>query len=291
MAINLEKIKSRLNSFSNNGKSNLIWKPAPGKQVIRIVPYKHNTENPFIELKFHYGLNGKTYLSPDSFNRPDPIVEFSNKLKRSGDKEEWKFGRKIEPKMRTFAPVIVRGQESEGVKFWGFGKTVYQELLGYFADPDYGDLSHPLNGRDIIVEYSAPEGGATYPTTTIRVKPNATKLVDDNEKIKQLMDSQKDITTIYKELTYDELKVILQNWLSGNTTEDGAKSATQETVVAKSEKAVEDSFDFDTPSTKPVETLPWDDEPAAKPAPKAKPAPAPAAKTQEVADAFDELFK
>ena len=26
--------------------------------------------------------------------------------------------------MRTFAPVVVRGKESEGVKFWGFGKTV-----------------------------------------------------------------------------------------------------------------------------------------------------------------------
>ena len=37
--------------------------------------------------------------------------------------------------MRTFAPVIVRGEESEGVKWWGFGKTVYQELLAIIADP------------------------------------------------------------------------------------------------------------------------------------------------------------
>ena len=42
---------------------------------------------------------------------------------------------------------------------------------------------------------------------------------------------------------------------------------------------------------KSTETLPWDDEPASTPASKAKPAPAPTAKTQEVADAFDELFK
>jgi len=43
--------------------------------------------------------------------------------------------------MRTFAPVIVRGEESQGVKFWGFGKTVYQELLSIIADPDYGDIT------------------------------------------------------------------------------------------------------------------------------------------------------
>ena len=40
----------------------------------------------------------------------------------------------MEPKMRTYVPVLVRGKESEGVKFWGFGKLVYQELLG----DDYG---------------------------------------------------------------------------------------------------------------------------------------------------------
>ena len=37
----------------------------------------------------------------------------------------------MEPKLRTFVPIIVRGQEGDGVRFWGFGKTVYQEILGY----------------------------------------------------------------------------------------------------------------------------------------------------------------
>ncbi len=54
MALDLSKLKSRLNSLSNtNNKTQLIWKPKPGKQVVRIVPYKYQTDNPFIELKFH----------------------------------------------------------------------------------------------------------------------------------------------------------------------------------------------------------------------------------------------
>jgi hypothetical protein len=294
MATNLDAIRARLNKLQGSPKtSESLWKPTVGKHQIRLVPYKFNKDIPFIELYFHYNINNKSYLSPASFGRPDPIVEFAEKLKRMGTKEDYKEAKKLEPKLRTFVPVLVRGQENEGIKFWGFGKTVYQELLGYFADPDYGDLSHPIEGRDIVVDYAAPEGGATYPTTTLRVKPNSTKLVEDSNKLKQLLESQKDITTIYKELTYDELKTILQNWLSGNTTEDGAVSATQETVVAKSEKAVSDSFDFDTPTTTTdTSELPWDTEPAkpaAKPAPKS--APAPSAKTQEIAEAFDDLFK
>lgn len=292
MATNLDAIRARLNKLQGNAKtSDSLWKPTVGKHQIRLVPYKFNKDMPFIELYFHYNINNKSYLSPASFGRPDPIVEFAEKLKRMGTKEDYREAKKLEPKLRTFVPVLVRGAENEGIKFWGFGKTVYQELLGYFADPDYGDLSHPLSGRDLIVDYAAPEGGASYPTTTIRVKPNATKLVEDTEKMKQLVESQKDITTIYKELTYDELKTILQNWLSGSTTEDGEKSATQETVVAKSEKKVEDSFDFDSPSNSSSDTsdLPWDTEEEKKPAPKS--APKPAAKTAEIAEAFDDLFK
>lgn len=294
MATNLDAIRARLQKLQGTSKaSDSLWKPTVGKHQIRLVPYKFNKENPFIELHFHYNINNKSYLSPASFGRPDPIVEFADKLKRMGTKEDYREAKRLEPRLRTFVPVLVRGAENEGIKFWGFGKTVYQELLGYFADPDYGDLTHPIEGRDIIVEYSAPEGGATYPTTTIRVKPNSTKLADDNEKIKALMDSQKEITSIYKELSYDELKTILENWLAGGgNTEGGEKSATQQTVVAKSEKAVSESFDFDTPSkpTSDVE-LPWETE---TPAPKKttpKSAPSPAVKTQEIADAFDDLFK
>jgi hypothetical protein len=83
----------------------------------------------------------------------------------------------MEPKLRTFVPVLVRGEEGEGVKFWGFGKTVYQEILGYIADPDYGDITDPSSGRDITIEYtSAEDAGTSYPVTTIRVKPNVTPL-------------------------------------------------------------------------------------------------------------------
>jgi hypothetical protein len=281
----------RFNSLQNTSKkSDSLWKPTPGKHQIRLVPYKFNKDIPFIELYFHYNINNKTYLSPISFGRPDPIVEFAEKLKRTGDTDDWKAGKKMEPKLRTFAPVIVRGKENEGVKFWGFGKTVYQELLGYFADPDYGDLSDPFSGRDIVVDYAAAEGGASYPTTTIRVKPTTTKLHENDEKIKELIGNEKEITTIYSELSYDELKKILENWLAGNTTDEGAQSATQETLVAKTEKSVSDSFDFDTkphqlddaiPHKATQQELPWDETPSA-----------PVSKTtQQVADAFEDLFK
>lgn len=235
MAIDLRSIKDRLNSLKNTTtKTAEFWKPKPGKYQVRIVPYTHNKDNPFIELYFHYGINNKTYLSPISFGRPDPIVEFSDKLKRMGTKDEWKAGKRMEPKLRTYVPVLIRGEEGEGVRFWGFGKTVYQELLGYIADPDYGDITDPITGRDIVVEItSAEESGTSYPVTTIRIKPKETPLSESAEKLETYLTSQTNIADLYEELSYSELNNILEGWLnpSNNSTpiEEPAKN-TKSTV-------------------------------------------------------------
>ncbi|MDO7603965.1 MAG: hypothetical protein MUQ85_08540, partial [Flavobacteriaceae bacterium] len=193
------------------------------------MPYAFNKDNPFIELFFHYNLNNRSYLSPISFGRPDPIEEFAQKLKASGNKEDYQLSKKLEAKMRTFAPVIVRGEESQGVKFWGFGKTVYQELLSIIADPDYGDITDAVNGRDVVVEFiSAEESGASFPKTNIRVKPNQTPISDEPAVLEKVKTSQKDITEIYQEQSYDDLTNVLNEWLNPN--EDSTEEVKQESV-------------------------------------------------------------
>jgi hypothetical protein len=246
--MDLNAIKKRLNQLqTTNNRTSSLWKPQPGKTQIRIVPYAFNKDNPFIELFFHYNLNNRSYLSPISFGRPDPIEEFAQKLKASGSKEDYQLSRKLESKMRTFAPVIVRGEEKQGVKFWGFGKTVYQELLSIIADPDYGDITDPVNGRDVVVEFiSAEETGASYPKTNIRVKPNQTPISDEPE-VLELVKTQQDIKEIYQELSYDDLTDVLNEWL--NPSDDSSDEESEDAVTAseissaKSVSNTGDAFD------------------------------------------------
>ena len=251
--MDINAIKSKLNQLqSTTSTKENFWKPEPGKQVVRIVPYKHNKDNPFIELFFHYNLgNNKTYLSPLSFGRPDPVAEFADKLKSTGNKDEWIQGKRLEPKMRTFAPVIVRGKESEGVKFWGFGKTVYQELLGVIADPDYGDITDATNGRDIGIERQTPaEAGNQYGKTTVRVKPNQTTITDDANLLSNLLENQSELTELYTEPSYDDLKEVLQNYLNPSDdtqTVETSNTNTTETVATQTSTTttgeVSDAFD------------------------------------------------
>ena len=242
--MDLDAIKSRLNQLQNT-QTNAFWKPQPGKSQIRIVPYLHDKNNPFSELFFHYSLvPNKTVLSPLSYGRPDPVQQFADKLKSTGNKDEWIQGKRIEPKMRTFVPVVVRGEESEGVKFWGFGKTVYQELLGIIADPDYGDISDATTGRDIVVERQTPaEAGNQYGKTTIRVKPNVTALSDDSNLLQRLLDEQPDIKELYQEPTFDELKEHLSGFLNPSNSTEETTEKEPEMVATEGSSNVEDDFD------------------------------------------------
>ena len=253
--MDINAIKKRLTQLtSQTNRTSNLWKPQPGKNQIRIVPYVHNKDNPFIELFFHYEIGQRSYLSPMSFGRPDPIEEFANKLKAGGNKDDWKLGKKLEAKMRTFVPVIVRGQEKEGVKFWGFGKTVYQELLTFIADPDYGDIADPMNGRDIVVTFkTAEETGKAFPSTSIMVKPNQTPITEDKN-IAEMVKDQKEITELYKELSYEDLTGVLEDWLNpseGDDEEDtkqeavAATAAVAKTVDTKTETATNAADAFD----------------------------------------------
>ncbi len=267
MPINIDQITARLKDLQKSTKnSQSIWKPLPAEAIIRIVPYKFDPENPFIELYFHYGIGGKTYLSPQSFGEADPIVDASNKLKSAGDKESWKLGKKLEPKLRTFAPIIVRGKESEGVKFWGFGKTVYEELMGYIADPDYGDITDPVTGRDLAV-HTVKNEGQDYPITKVRIKPNQTAITDDRDILERIIETQVNITDIYNVKTYEELEAALHTHLNPEEAHQPAQ-----------EQADQPQTETDQPQTEtPTET-------------KAE-APAEKVSTENIAAAFDKVFK
>lgn len=229
--MDLKKIKqklSALNSSSGGGGNDLIWKPEPGKNVIRLLPYIHNRDWPFLELFFHYSISKRSFVSPVSFGEPDPIVEKAEQLKSTGDKEDWKLARKIEPKLRVHIPILVRGKESEGVKFWGFSNQVYEELLKTMDDPDYGDITDLKTGMDITVEYEPADtaAGQQWPSTTIRVKPKQTVATESTDVVEKIKSMPK-VEDIWKAPSYVDIEDMFQKFLNNsNDPEPTASSIT-----------------------------------------------------------------
>ena len=160
-----------------------------------------------------------------NWGEKDPIQEFAKQLRESGDKDNWYLAKKLDAKTRIFAPVVVRGEETEGVKLWQFGKEVYQAFLNLAADAEVGDYTEPSAGRDIKLTTVGPEvTGTPYNKTTISPSMSTSPISTDPSLVSKVLDDQPDPKNVFKRLTFDEVKANLQSFLQPEG-EEGAISS------------------------------------------------------------------
>mgnify|MGYP001413272959 CR=1 FL=1 len=225
MAIDLDAIRKKLNQLSgNNSKRNTMWRPQEGEEAtVRLLSFPDNDGQPFQERWFYYNIgNNPGLLAPYQFGNPDPIQELISKLRDDGSKESYELAKKLYPKMRCYAPVMVRGEEDKGVRIWSFGKTVYQSLLNIMLDEDYGDITDPADGRDVkVVCTKAP--GRMWASTEVRPRGKSSKLSENSSQAQSWLKEIPNLDEMYTCKTYEELEKIVNDWLNG-TDEDQDES-------------------------------------------------------------------
>ena len=245
----LGEMQSQANNNSGNSKQ-LFWKPSVGKQVVRVVPNKYNKKFPFTEVKFYYGIGSKRVMaSPSNWGDKDPIMEFAKQLRQTNDKENWRLAKKLDPKTRIFAPIVVRGEESEGVKLWQFGKEVYQDFLNMAADDEIGDYTDIVGGRDIKLNTVGPEStGTPYNKTSVGPSLKTSALSDDQAVVEKLLNEQADPMKVFKPLSYDEMKEALQEWLAPEGEEEEGAIISEPAVAFDSDEK-KSNYSLDTTSS------------------------------------------
>ena len=252
--MDLSLIKQTLESFNNKGQSKektdytkIFWKPKVGKHQIRIVPSKFNKSTPFREVYFHYGYTKGPILALTNWGEADPIAEAAQKLRKSDNPDHWQMAKKITPKMRVFAPVIVRGEEDMGVRLWEFGKEIYTQLMNIAMNEDYGDYTDIQDGRDFIVEGTDDTvAGRKVVKCILTPRVKTTPITEDAVALRSYLDEQPDIFAINKKHTYESLKEIFEKWANPEEEDDNAPIA-----------AASDDEETETPSKG---DLPWEKE-------------------------------
>ena len=251
--MDLNLAKQKLAAAQNKGSqtrekidyTKIFFKPKPGKYQVRILPNKYDKAWPIREVQFHYGFAKGPILALSNWGEADPIADFAKQLRKSADKEDWQLAKKIEPKSRFFAAVVVRGEEHLGARLWEFGKLTNDQLVGIAADDDYGDFTDITDGRDFTIEATEDiVAGRKGIKCNIRVKPKTTPISEDPALVEKLLDEQPDILGINRKYSYDALKDILTKWLN---PEDEA--ATEAPIASKDE---EEEDDFIAEMNKPV---------------------------------------
>ena len=272
--MDLNAISSRLQTLNKSTSgtkekkdyTKIYWKPRDeGKYQIRFVPSRADiATNPFHEVWVHYGIGKYPITALTNWGEQDPIVEFAKQLRQQGGAENYTLAKQLDPKMRVFAPIIVRGEEDKGVRLFEFSKTLYMELLGIADDEDYGDFTDVNEGFDFTLT-ATKAGDRPGFNLAIRPKPKQTPLADSEDQINEWLENQPLVLEEKFKYKYDALKDVLKEYLMPE--------------AASEESSTGDDFDDDAIDT---------DAPTAAPQPnysiQSKP------KKASKVDEFDEIF-
>jgi hypothetical protein len=215
MAIDLNAIRRKLGELSGkNNKRDQQWKPEEGKEyTVRLISFPNNDGLPFKD-RYYYWLGKNGILAPHQFGKPDPIRELRNKLYDENTDASKDLAKKFAPKLRTFAPVIVRGEEDKGVRIWSFGKMVYQSLLEFITNEDYGDVTDPIEGRDIKVQM-VKMPGKQYADTKVTPRVKTEPLSRDPSLVKKWMESIPVVDEIADLKSYEDIEKMVNDWING----------------------------------------------------------------------------
>jgi len=244
MGIDLKKMRQKLSDLHNkggNGSGVKFWKPVDGENVIRILPSPDG--DPFKHFHFHYNVGEKAgFLCPKkNFGEECPLDNYVRDLYRQGDEESIKMAKNLSARQRFFSPVVVRGEEEQGVRIWGFGKMAYQELLNLVLNPDYGDITDTDEGTDLVIKYGKPPG-AQFPQTSITPRRKTTKLFDEDEKVTAALTQIPDFDTVFEKKTPKEVQGMLDEFIASQLSDDEVEDVSTESQKYGGD-AIDSKFD------------------------------------------------
>ena len=275
----LDALRGRFNQQTSQRSSSsdkALFKARLGQpQIVRIVPMPDG-DIPIQELKFYYntGVTEKvgdrdykiSILSPSSYGESDPIEMFTEMFTSENSDEyanlnpdiKGKILYQLRPSSKFFLPVIVRGQEAQGVKYWGVTEKLLQSLLDNI-EKDGNLVYDPVNGRDIKVWI---EDMGTYKQTKFELG-NVSPLSVNEQASQGFINNQPVLIEQFSKKDFNDLKEIINKVLSPYSTQDEETPAPAEqtgrdyTAVHKSAPEAEPTQEEPVPQEDPFNDLPF----------------------------------
>ena len=224
MGIDLAKMRQKHAALNNRGgdSSDNFWKPDEGTHQVRLVCPPDG--DPFFEAYYHYGMGAEgktTVLSPRTNGDADPIAEWGTRLWNEGTDGSKEAAKRFWPKMRIFAPIVVRGEEDKGIRAWGYGVTAYKKLLGLVLNPEYGDITDVDEGTDLTITYGKV-AGKRFPETNINPRRRTSILCNDAvggpQRCAELLNNMPDVSKLFERVSSQDAQNILDEVLADENT-------------------------------------------------------------------------
>ena len=203
--IDLDRVREEYQRAKERQSSGKIFRPEPGRNVVRLIPPKGEKEIPSRQIGIHYGLGTgakQRAFCPAVEGKPCPVCEF---VERNRDTQ---LARKLAVKTGYFFSAIVRGQEELGPRILQVGTTVWMPICELLLDPeDPVPLIDPEDGYDLII---VRDGEGLQTKYTVRTKPKPSRLGDEAQ-IREWTEQQANLDEVVSRalMVYEELQALV----------------------------------------------------------------------------------
>ena len=200
--VNVDKEREKLEEIKRGGTR--FWTPKEGASLIRILP-PYSGEDWYKETWFHFGIGvdrKPIACARRLLDEPCYICEQVDELRKSEDPRDVELPTQIAARRRVFYNIIDLDDVESGVQIFSSGVTIFKDLLMYVADPDWGDITDPEEGYDIVIDREGTGIDTKYNT---RAKKNSTPLIDPG-----LLDELRDLDGMVEILDYEQVKAIYE---------------------------------------------------------------------------------
>ncbi len=128
-----------------------MWKIPEAESKVRILPPWSAAGDIAFECKSHWRIppNDRMVNCLQVINKECPICELVKELRSRGKAD---MASKFSAKKSIYYNVIVRGEEDKGVQIMRSGIQLYENILSYLYDEEYGDITDVDEGSDITIE-------------------------------------------------------------------------------------------------------------------------------------------
>jgi len=203
-SVDMDKIRAKIQEIQRG----IFWTPAVGKNVIRILPPWSKEGLYFFTTTLHYGFKtegrGRAYPCITALGESKcPVCELLEELSSSGDTSDKQIASRIRPKIKHYSNIIDRKGGTD-ILIYGYSSKNLRALQGYMEDPDWGDITHPKHGHDVVIERVGT--GFTDTKYEVRLKPTPSPIgVEDWVKKLHKLDQ-----VVVEPIDYASLKSIVK---------------------------------------------------------------------------------
>jgi hypothetical protein len=197
-------------------------------------------EQPFFEVSYYDNteLAKRRFVAPSQFGKPDPIKDMVLELAKDRSKEAWFMRKKLTPKERYYAAMIVRGGTSDvsgeikpvsedTVVIWELTPKLCKDVYAILVHTDYvdEDLFSLENGYDFTITVNPTDKLFNgHPVKEIKMQPRrkSSPLTKNKKDVEKITSQVPNFYNYFDSQVLDEEKMqeTLQAFLSGKADGD-----------------------------------------------------------------------